>query len=397
VVDLASFKARSYIGLEDFTPGTLGFTRDEALLAVVCQPNRRLFFINPADGTVVARVEGLRESPGRPLLTADNARLLLPHGAPGGTAVVDLRRRAGRIAFASNRAGESYQLYTMDGDGKRVERLTNNHYVDRWPRWSPDGRWIAFVSDRDGQPRIYVTPWDRDDAVPLLATDPAVDEPGAGATLDWSPDGTEIVFIGKWFRALRVVNLESGAIRTLFAGEAAPGLAQYASVCWQRDGPILFTARPTASAHHREIFRIDPKTAKVVQITQDRGSPEHYAAPSMSPDGKRIAVARYASRDPPLPGPIRLLNADGSEQARLESTAATLNLAPRWSADGKAIAYIVQAGAFRHLWMASVEGETTSPLSAGNWHDVDPDVWGDAPSSVVSDAPATKHQPRPVP
>ena len=44
----------------------------------------------------------------------------------------------------------------MNADGSGVTRLTNNSVSDRYPKWSPDGRRIAFTSNRDGDHEIYV-------------------------------------------------------------------------------------------------------------------------------------------------------------------------------------------------------------------------------------------------
>ena len=66
----------------------------------------------------------------------------------------------------------------MDADGKNQRRLTNNPADDDWPSWSPDGQWIACVSDRDGNKEIYVM--DVDGKNPRnLTNNPA---------RDWHPD-----------------------------------------------------------------------------------------------------------------------------------------------------------------------------------------------------------------
>ena len=63
-----------------------------------------------------------------------------------------------RIAFASDRKGdfENFEIYVMDADGGNQQRLTENRVYDWSPSWSPDGERIAFMSERDGNFEIYV-------------------------------------------------------------------------------------------------------------------------------------------------------------------------------------------------------------------------------------------------
>jgi TolB protein len=60
-----------------------------------------------------------------------------------------------RIAFTSNRDGNP-EIYIMNRDGTGMRRMTNHPAIDVTPTWSPTGNQIAWVSDRTGTPHIYV-------------------------------------------------------------------------------------------------------------------------------------------------------------------------------------------------------------------------------------------------
>ena len=60
-----------------------------------------------------------------------------------------------RIAFTSNRDG-NYEIYLMNADGSGQRNLTNHPAADNFASWSPDGRRLAFISNRAGGYNIYV-------------------------------------------------------------------------------------------------------------------------------------------------------------------------------------------------------------------------------------------------
>jgi len=89
----------------------------------------------------------------------------------------------GRVAF-------SYlgDIWVADEDGRNVQRLTVNRARDVYPRFSPDGKWIAFSSDRNGNLDVYVMP-SAGGNVKQLTFHSSED-----SVLNWAPDGRSVLF-----------------------------------------------------------------------------------------------------------------------------------------------------------------------------------------------------------
>ena len=76
-----------------------------------------------------------------------------PSWSPDGKRIVFSSSRDGHFR---NKFGITYEIYMMDADGDNQQRITENRDSDGSPSWSPDGKRIAFTSDRDGNFEIYV-------------------------------------------------------------------------------------------------------------------------------------------------------------------------------------------------------------------------------------------------
>jgi TolB protein len=60
-----------------------------------------------------------------------------------------------QIAFTSNRDG-NYEIYLMNADGSGQRNFTRHKSQDNFAAWSPDGKRIAFISNRAGGHDVYV-------------------------------------------------------------------------------------------------------------------------------------------------------------------------------------------------------------------------------------------------
>jgi Periplasmic component of the Tol biopolymer transport system len=82
----------------------------------------------------------------------------------------------------------SSNLWIVDVEGKRIRELTHGNWRDFSPVWSPDGKKIAFLSERDGSTQIHVMWIDTREVAQLTHLE------RAPSNIVWSPDGKKIAF-----------------------------------------------------------------------------------------------------------------------------------------------------------------------------------------------------------
>src|ERR1043166_9102389 len=85
-------------------------------------------------------------------------------------------------------------IWVIDAEGRGPARqLANSPKHDRHPRWSPDGKWIAFESNRGGAFQLYLIPADGGEARQLTTLSTEATQP------IWSPDGRQLAFVSAVF------------------------------------------------------------------------------------------------------------------------------------------------------------------------------------------------------
>jgi Tol biopolymer transport system component len=259
------------------------------------------------------------------------------------------------IVFMSDRTGK-YLLYTINPDGTNLTPLTTASGFD--PAWSPDGKKIAFESDRD-QPKgseIYVLTL-ADGSTQRLTTNPANDR-----TPKWSPDGKFIVFAsdrsgGKYQIYKMAADGSSGNKPTQLTSGA-----ENSDPSWSTDGTSI--AFESTRDGNNEIYVMSADGTHETRLTKNAFGDFN---PSWSPDGKQIVFESDRNRN----SEIYLMDANGMNQQRL-----TFNKArdsnPTFSPDGSRIAWSSNRAGPVDIWVAALKGNGPKRLAFGGKNNLAP-------------------------
>jgi Tol biopolymer transport system component len=251
------------------------------------------------------------------------------------------------ILFVSD-DNSNLDIYSMDADGTDVQQLTDNESNDFDPKFSPDGKRIAFTSLREGYPHIYCMDADGTN-VTKLTVGRSMDFMGS-----WSPDGTRIVFTtgrnGNY--DVCIMNADgSGAVRlTDYEGDdGAPAFSP--------DGQkIIFVSDRDGSY---DLYVMNTDGTDIQQVTNTE---EYENFPQYSPDGQKVVfLSRWETG-----AELCIMNADGTgkEPIVIPPHFVVDTMArhrqrilgyPVWSPDGNEIVFtavnqIFVASAEDHMW-----------------------------------------------
>jgi TolB protein len=165
-----------------------------------------------------------------------------------------------QLAFMSGRDGNP-EIYAMNVDGTNLRRLTNHAAGDSSPTWSPSGSQIAFTSDRSGKAQVYVmNSGDGSGVRRLTVNESEADRP------TWSPPPfNEIAFAASTGPGydIKVLEVSTGQIRQLTFGEGSNE-----GPAWAPGGRHLaFTS--TRAGGRTQVFTIGRDGRGIRQITRE--------------------------------------------------------------------------------------------------------------------------------
>ena len=319
-----------------------------------------------------------------------------------------------RYDMEENKAQAS--LWLLSAFGGEPRRLTAAGEKDGEPKWSPDGRWIAFVAKRpaagedkgDEEPQVYLIAPDGGEARRLTTL------PTGAFGIRWFPDSKRVAFLSwvwpdtklaglakrykahkerkvqahvvehsnyrywdHWLSDGRVLHVftadvADGRVRDLLEGtkyelvKADPSAHLYDVSPDGRE--IAFSHDPAADKrfdHAHEIVAVDVRTRRGRVLT--KGSPLNHFAPRYSPDGTRIALLVQDLRRSHI-DPHRLAFIDrktGKLQLAKSTWDRSIHEPFEWASDSRAVVFVAEDDARQHLFRWEIGANRPEILARG--------------------------------
>ncbi len=220
------------------------------------------------------------------------------------------------------------ELHVMDADGANDGPLTADRTLNLWPRWSPDGRWIAYTTYRDGTPKIMLLD------MQTARRQVLVDFPGLNLSPAWAAGGAMLAF------------------------------------ATSKDGST-------------EIYTVDRAGRRFRRLTEH---PAENFSPTWSSSGRELAFVSDRVGSPQ----VYLMDAEGGHQRRL-TFEGLYNTAPAWSPKGDWIAYVCRFGRLR-LCLIRPDGSGWRRLTEGAWDDESPTWSPDGRHLAFSSTRTGRHE-----
>jgi TolB protein len=259
--------------------------------------------------------------------------------------------RAGRIALSSTRHHEQADLYLKSIDGVALTQLTSDLAADVQPTFSPDGRRIAFASNRAGDWDIWVLDIAQGDVVQVTSG------PADDIHPSWSPDGALLAYCslgrsGQW--ELWVSDAKSASSRKYIGDGLFPEWSPAGDV-------ILFQRARQRGSQWFSIWTLPLRDGEPGYSTElASSSSQALILPTWSPDGKRVA---FVALDPDrndgasvswddARSDVWVMDADGQRRVRV-TDGVRRNTHPAFAPDGR-VFFISDRSGVECVWSTAI-------------------------------------------
>lgn len=238
-------------------------------------------------------------------------------------------------------------LFIGSSDGKHTTQYTRGDWNDVSPQWSPDGKWIAFLSDREGTMNIHLISTSGGEALKLT------DLKGMFTHLCWMPNSKYLIFC---FCPTDDKDKKSHPPKQ-------PLVREIKRMAYRADGRGY---TPKGKFH---IYKVSRGSGRLKQLTEGAYD-DSFPAPS--PDSKKIAFVSNKHKDHEyelMLYDLYIIDANGKHLTK-RNTPKGLKHTLSWSPDGKWIAYVGNdkfrdyTGANNHyLWIVPAQGGRAENLT----------------------------------
>lgn len=233
-----------------------------------------------------------------------------------------------------------YMVPTAGGDAVRV---TTSDRPETSPRWSPDDRYLAFLSGRDGK-KTQVWLLDRRGGEAVALTD----FKGGVSSFEWSPDSSRLAIVAS--------DPDPDAEEREKNPSAAPKPIVVTRLQFKRDGSGFLNDLRT------HVYAFDVAKRSSVQLSR---GPYDDSSATWSPDGKSIAFVSNRSDEPDsnFNTDIFVVPADGSSEARRVTSSDAAESSPVFTRDGASVVHTL-GGDPKDIWYATNDIAVT-PVAGG--------------------------------